>query len=75
MLTRGIAVVLGIVGLYLNRWHGQGIAGGGNILPFAHSLVGLGTNHSIHSVVGLVLLGAAIWIWFRARATVMASQT
>jgi hypothetical protein len=66
MLMRGIAVVLGVVGLYLNIWHGQSQPGGANLLPYAHSAMGLGTNHTLHSVVGLIPLGAAAWLWIRA---------
>lgn len=66
MLIRGLAVALGIVGLYLNLWHGQALGGGANLLLYTHNAIGLGTNHTLHSVVGLVPLGAAVWLWFRA---------
>jgi len=70
MLMRGIAVVLGIVGVYLNVWHTLGQ--GAPTLPFNHNAVGLGSNHLIHAVVGLVLISAAVWLWFRARETMAA---
>jgi hypothetical protein len=66
MLMRVIAIVLGVVGLYLNIWHGQALGGGANLLPFSHNAIGLGTNHTLHSVVGLILIGAAVWLWVRA---------
>ena len=69
MAQRVVAVVLGIVGLYLNIWHG-------NPLPFNHRLMfgpDFGTMHWIHSIIGLVLLGLAAWLWFRASRTMMAT--
>ena len=68
MVTRAIAVVLGIVGLYLNIWHTTGQ--GGIPVPLTHGAIGLGSNHIVHAIVGLVLLGAAIWLWYRAREMV-----
>jgi len=59
MILRAAAIVVGIVGLYLDVWHS-------NVLPFSHNAVGLGNNHSIHAVVGLVLLILAAWLWVRA---------
>ncbi len=59
-----VAVVLGIVGLYFNLWH--------NNVPFNHFQVfgqGFGTQHVLHSVVGLILVGAAAWLWYRAERT------
>ena len=66
MLMRGIAVVLFVVGLYLNIWHGQALGGGANLLPYTHNAIGLGTNHTLHSVVGLIPMGAAAFLWIRA---------
>ena len=51
-----------IVGLYLNLWHGQALGGGANLLPFTHNAIGLGTNHTLHSVAGLVPMAAALWL-------------
>ncbi len=61
MAQRVVAVVLGIVGLYLDLWHGP--------LPFDHYSVfgrGFGEQHSLHSFIGLVLIAAAVWLWMRA---------
>jgi hypothetical protein len=60
---RVVAVILGIVGLYLDLWHTSP-------LPFDHYTVfgpGFGEQHSLHSFIGLVLLIAAVWLWMRAR--------
>ncbi len=63
MAQRIVAVVLGIVGLYLNIWHTSP-------LPFDHYSVfgrGFGEQHSLHAFIGLVLIAAAVWLWLRAR--------
>jgi hypothetical protein len=75
MLMRAIAIVLGVVGLYLNIWHGQALGGGANLLPFSHNAIGLGTNHTLHSVVGLIPMGAAVWLWVRAPKMRSGSRT
>jgi hypothetical protein len=75
MLMRAIAIVLGVVGLYLNIWHGQALGGGANLLPFSHNAIGLGTNHTLHSVVGLIPMGAAVWLWVRAPKMRSSSRT
>ena len=65
MARRIVAIVLAIVGLYLDLWHSPP-------LPFNHYQVfgrGFGTQHTVHSVIGLVLIVAAYWLWTRARAT------
>lgn len=69
MAQRVAAVVIGIIGLYLNIWHG-------NPLPFNHRAVfgpEYGNMHYIHSIVGLVLLIAAAWLWFQSRRTAPAT--
>ena len=63
MAQRITAVVLGIVGLYLDLWHSAP-------LPFNHFQVfgrDFGSQHSIHSIIGLVLIVAAAWLWMQAR--------
>lgn len=65
MAQRVVAVVLGIVGLYLDLWHSAP-------LPFNHFEVfgrGFGAQHSLHSLIGLVLIGAAVWLWMQAKRT------
>ncbi|CAN5175053.1 hypothetical protein BH18CHL2_BH18CHL2_00950 [soil metagenome] len=60
-MLRVIAGIVGIVGLYLKLWH--------NNVPGSHFAVfgqGFGTQHVLHSVVGLVLLGVATWVWIRS---------
>jgi hypothetical protein len=60
-----VAVVVGVVGLYLNIWHS-------NPLPFNHFQVfgggqgGFGSQHYIHSIIGLALIAVAVWLWTRA---------
>ena len=65
MALRVVAVVVAIVGLYLNTWH--------NMVPGDHFRTfgpGFGANHVIHSIVGLILLATAAWLWIRStRAT------
>jgi uncharacterized membrane protein len=63
MVQRIVAVVVGVVGLYLAIWHT-------NPLPFNHFQVfgrDFGSQHSIHSVIGLVLLAVALWLWMKAK--------
>ena len=65
MAQRIVAVVVGVVGLWLNLWHSSP-------LPFNHFAVfgggrdGFGSMHSLHSLIGLVLIAAAVWLWMRA---------
>ncbi len=42
---------------------------GTELLPLTHPAVGLGSNHTVHSIVGLVFLGAAAWLWFKKAQT------
>jgi len=62
MVQRIVAVLVGIVGFYLAVWHT-------NPLPFNHFQVfgrDFGSQHSIHSIIGLILLAAALYLWMRA---------
>lgn len=64
MARRIVAVLIGLVGLYLDLWHSAP-------LPFNHFQVfgrGFGSQHSIHSAIGLILIVAAYWLWTRASA-------
>ena len=36
-------------------------------LPLNHESVGLGMFHTLHDVIGIVLLGLAGFIWWRSR--------
>ena len=64
MAQKVVAVVIGVVGLWLNIWHGAS-------LPLNHFSVfgggrdGFGAQHSLHSVIGLVLIALAVWLWMR----------
>lgn len=69
MTLRVVAVVLAIIGLYLALWHGGFRQGQTELLPLTHFAVGLGSNHTVHSIVGLVFLGAAAWLWFKKAQT------
>ena len=67
MAQRVVAVIVGIIGLYLDIWHS-------NPLPFNHRVVfgpDFGTQHWLHSIIGLALLILAAWLWFRAPRAVM----
>ena len=65
MAQIAIAVVIGVVGFWLNTWHN-------NPLPFNHFAVfgggrdGFGNMHYLHSMIGLVLIALAVWLWMRA---------
>ena len=65
MAQRIVAVIVGLPGLWLNTWHSAP-------LPFNHFAVfgggrdGFGSMHSLHSFIGLAIIAAAIWLWFRA---------
>ena len=67
MVQKVVAIVIGVVGLWLNTWHG-------GALPFNHFAVfgggrdGFGAQHYIHSIIGLVLIALALWLWMRAKA-------
>ena len=63
MTLKVVAIVLFVVGLYLNTWHSAP-------LPFNHFAAfgrELGSNHAVHSFIGLVLMSAAAWLWMRAK--------
>jgi len=65
MAQKAVAVVVGVVGLYLDIWHSSP-------LPYNHFVVfgggrdGFGSQHWLHSIIGLVLIALAIWLWMRA---------
>ena len=65
MAQKGAAVIVGLVGLWLNIWHSPP-------LPFNHFQVfgggrdGFGNMHYLHSIIGLVLIALAVWLWMRA---------
>lgn len=53
-------IILVIAGLYLVIWHGPP-------LPGNHEAVGLGEFHVAHTVVGVILLAAAGYLWYSGR--------
>ncbi len=57
MLMRAVIVLLALVGLYLALFHGG--------VPLDHNSVGLGRNHTVHSVIGLAFLGVAEYLRLR----------
>ena len=68
MAQRIVAVVVGLGGLWLNAWHSAP-------LPFNHFVVfgggrdGFGSMHWLHSLIGLVIISVAVWLWMRASRT------
>lgn len=63
MAMKVVAVIVGIVGLYFDIWHSG--------VPFNHFAVfgrEFGSQHTIHAVIGLILLIVAAWLWMRASA-------
>lgn len=56
----GAFVVLAIAGLYFVLWHVDP-------LPGNHEAIGLGMDHLVHTVVGIVLLIGALIIFRQAR--------
>ena len=57
---RLVISLLALVGLYFAVWH-TGV-------PFNHFEVfgrGFGAQHTAHAVIGLALLGAALWLYTR----------
>lgn len=57
---RWLIIVLAIAGLYLLIVHSPP-------LPLNHEDIGLGKTHIAHSVIGLVLLAGAVFLWWRGR--------
>lgn len=51
--------VLVIAGVYFLVFHKD--------LPLNHEAVGLGTLHTLHDVIGIVLIGVAGAFWWRSR--------
>jgi len=43
-------------------------------LPLNHEFVGLGMLHTLHDVIGIVLLGLAGFIWWRSRRSSRAAR-
>jgi len=60
--------VLFAAGIYLLVWHAPP-------LPGNHEAIGLGMNHIVHSVIGIVLIIAGVWIWRSGRRKVSAAPT
>ncbi len=56
-----VAVVVGVVGLYLDIWH-SGVPGN-HFQVFGQPF---GPQHTAHAVIGLILLIVAAWLWMRA---------
>ncbi|HVR88406.1 MAG TPA: hypothetical protein VHG53_02545 [Candidatus Limnocylindria bacterium] len=56
-----VAVVVGVVGLYLDLWHSQ--VPGNHFQAFGQPF---GPQHTAHAVIGLILLIVAAWLWMRA---------
>ena len=65
MAQRVVAVVIGLVGLYLNIWHSSPLPGN----HFAVFGPGFGAQHWLHSIIGLALLIVAAWLWIRTTGT------
>ena len=63
-----LVAVLGIAGIYFLVFHQDP-------LPFNHEAIGLGTLHTVHDVIGIVLLVLAGVVVWRARRTTKASPT
>ena len=61
MVLKVVAIVVGVVGLYLDLWH-SGVPGN----HFALFGQPFGPQHTAHAVIGLILLIVAAWLWMRA---------
>ncbi len=53
-------VILVIAGLYFVLFHKDP-------LPLNHEAIGLGNLHFVHDILGAVLFGIAVFIWWRSR--------
>ena len=60
VVERALIVVLVIAGLYFVLFHRDP-------MPLNHESVGLGNLHFVHDIIGVVLIGIAGFIWWRAR--------
>lgn len=60
LVRRLLLVVLGGLGIYMLTWHKDP-------LPGNHEAIGLGTLHVLHDVIGIALLAAAGYLWWRGR--------
>lgn len=63
----GAFVVLVIAGLYFLLWHADPFPGN-------HEAIGLGMDHLVHSVFGIVILIGAIIVFMRIRRGVPAAS-
>lgn len=55
-------VVLGLVGIYFLIFHTDP-------LPFNHDSIGLPPFHIVHAIFGIILLGAAVYLWRKSKNT------
>ena len=51
-----IVIVLVILGLYFLIAHVEPF-------PLNHEAIGLGTNHMVHRIFGVILLAGAVYVW------------
>ena len=58
-----VFIVLVVLGLYFLVWHAES-------LPANHETVGLGDQHIVHSVFGIVLLAGAFLVRRQSRRVV-----
>jgi membrane protein DedA with SNARE-associated domain len=65
-LASALIIVLAIAGGYFLIFHRD--------LPLNHEDVGLGTFHTLHDVIGVVLLVLAGVVWWRSRKASTASR-
>jgi len=62
-----LLLVLAIAGLYFLIWHKDP-------LPGNHEAIGLGELHVLHDVIGIALLAAAGFLWYRVLRKSSASR-
>ena len=63
-----LVIILVVVGIYLLIWHSAP-------LPGNHEDIGLGKQHVVHAVIGVVLLIGAFLIVRRSRSAKPAAKT
>ena len=63
-----VVIILVVVGIYLLIWHSSP-------LPGNHEDIGLGKQHVVHAVIGVVLLIGAFLIIRRSRSAKPAATT
>lgn len=61
MVLKVVAIIVGLVGLYLDLWHSD--FPGNHFQAFGRPF---GAQHTAHAVIGLILLIVAAWLWMRA---------